>query len=275
MDLEHQVASHYGRSKLREALLSALQSAGKDPNHLTLDDLAPIDEFHVRGLEATLELGRDLNLSPAMQVLDVGSGLGGPSRRFASLYGCAITGIDLTSEYCDLAGFLADRVGISDLVSYRHGSALDMPFEPASFDAAYTQHVAMNIADKAALYREVARVLKAGALFGIYDLLQGEGGDVAFPAPWAQTPETSFLVSPADLRDLLEGAGFEIVDWQDTTDQGREWFVRLRERMQQSGPPPLSLQLLLGDDFPQMAENQVRNLMERRIAPTQIICKKR
>lgn len=275
MTHEVQVASHYGRSQLREALLSALQGAGKDPNHLTLDDLAPIDEFHVRGLEATLELGRDLNLSPAMQVLDVGSGLGGPSRRFASLYGCAVTGIDLTAEYCDLAQFLAERLGLSQLVSYRHGSALEMPFEPASFDAAYTQHVAMNIADKAALYREVARVMKPGAPFGIYDLLEGDGGEVVFPVPWALTPETSFLVSPADLRTLLDDAGFEIVDWRDTTEQGRQWFVRLRERMQQSGPPLLTFHVLMGDDFPQMAENQVRNLMERRIAPTQIICKKR
>ncbi len=274
MAVEHQVASHYGRSELQDALLSALKSAGKDVDNLTFDDLAPIDEFHVRGLDATLELGRAMSLSPNTQILDVGSGLGGPSRRFASVYGCRITGVDLTAEYCDLAEFLAERLGISHLVTYRHGSALDMPFDAASFDAAYTQHVAMNIADKVALYREVARVLKPGTLFGIYDLLQGEGGEVVFPVPWARTPDTSFLVSPSDLRSLLEGAGFEIVDWSDTTDQGREWFVQLRERMQQAGPPPITFQVLMGHDFPQMAENQVRNLIEGRIAPTQIICKK-
>jgi SAM-dependent methyltransferase len=274
MVVEDQVAAHYGRSELQDALLSALKGTGKDVDNLTLDDLAPIDEFHVRGQEATLELGRAMNLSPNMQVLDVGSGLGGPSRRFASVYGCRITGVDLTAEYCDLAEFLAERLGVSDLVTYRHGSALDMPFEAASFDAAYTQHVAMNIADKSALYREVARVLKPGTLLGIYDLLQGEGGGVVFPVPWARTPDTSFLVSPSDLRSLLEGAGFEIVDWSDTTDQGREWFVQLRERMQRAGVPPVTFQVLMGDDFPQMAENQLRNLIEGRVAPTQIICKR-
>ncbi len=80
MNLEHDVASHYGRSDLKAAVSDALRRAGKDLERLTLDDLAPIDEFHIRGLEATLELGRDLGLAPGQRVLDVGSSLG-PRRR--------------------------------------------------------------------------------------------------------------------------------------------------------------------------------------------------
>ena len=80
-------------------------------------------------------------------------------------YNCQITGIDLTEEYCQVATELASRVGLFDRVRYQQGSALAMPFPDNSFDIAYTQHVAMNIADKAGLYREIARVLKPRGRF--------------------------------------------------------------------------------------------------------------
>ncbi len=163
---------------------------------------------------------------------------------------------------------------MSHLLRYRQGSALAMPFEPGSFDAAYTQHVAMNIADGGSLYREVHRILRPSGRFGIYDLLQGPGGPVWFPLPWARTPETSFLASPDEMRRLLESAGFAIVDWKDSSDAGRDWFVRLRDKAMRSDGSTLTFEVLLGDDFPRMAENQVRNLMEARVAPTQIICRK-
>jgi SAM-dependent methyltransferase len=275
MTLDRQVAAHYTRDDLEAAVLGALQAAGKDLDRLTIDDLAPIDEFHVRGREATMEMGQRLGLSPAFHVLDVGSGVGGPSRRLADAFGCRITGIDLTPEFCRVATMLATRVGLDGKVAYREGNALAMPFEDASFDAAYTQHVAMNIEDKAGLYAEIARVLKPGAAFGIYDLLQGEGGEPMFPVPWARTPETSFLASATQMRSLLADAGFEIVSAYDSTEEGRAWFVAMQKRAAEGGPSPLSAHVLLGPDFPEMVASQVRNLIEGRIAPTEFICRKR
>ncbi len=185
MSVETRVSSHYAHGDLLNAIDAALAKAGRNPAAPTLEDLAPIDEFHVRGREATKELGAGLGLREDHLVLDVGSGLGGPSRQLAMTYRCRITGIDLTEEYCRVATELASRVGLSDRVRYRQGSALAMPFPDASFDIAYTQHVAMNIADKAGLYREIARVLEPRGKLGIYDLLQGQGGPVHFPVPWA------------------------------------------------------------------------------------------
>ena len=273
MTLDQQVAAHYTRDDLEAAVLGALQAAGKDLDRLTLDHLAPIDEFHVRGREATMELGERLGLSSELHVLDVGSGVGGPSRRLADTFGCRITGIDLTPDFCRVATMLAARVGLDGKVAYRHGNALAMPFEDEGFDAAYTQHVAMNIEDKAGLYAEVARVLKRGASFGIYDLLQGEGGEPAFPVPWARTPATSFLVSAEQMRLLLEDAGFEIVSTRDTTEEGTAWFLGMQRAAAKRFP--LGAQVLLGSDFEAMVRNQVCNLLEKRIAPKELICRKR
>jgi ubiquinone/menaquinone biosynthesis C-methylase UbiE len=273
MPLEEQVAEHYTGADRTRVILDALRAAGKDPDNLTVDDLAPVDEFHIRGRQATMELGQALGLRADQRVLDVGSGIGGASRFFAQAYGARITGIDLTPAYCRLAARFARSTGLADRLEYRQGSALAMPFEDASFDAAYTQHVAMNIADKPALYAEIARVLKPGALFGIYDILQGPGGEVIYPTPWANDGSTSFLVTPDEMRRLLEAAGFGIESWRDTTASGRAFFETVLGRIAESGPPPLGLHLLL-PDFRPRAENMLRGLAEDRLAVIEIVCRK-
>jgi SAM-dependent methyltransferase len=271
--LEDEVAAHYGREDRTPALFAALQAAGKDVHRLTVDDLAPVDEFHVRGRFATIELGQSLGLRAEMEVLDVGCGIGGPARYFTATFGCRVTGIDLTPEFCRLAQLLTERTGLTGLVTFRQGSALAMPFEDGAFDAAYTEHVAMNIEDKPALYREVARVLKPGAPFGIYDPLQGPGGEVAYPVPWASDARSSFLATPEEMRRLLETAGLRIERWRDTTAQGREYLETQFAQVAKSGPPVLGIHVLR-PDFRPLAENLLRNVQEGRVLAAEIICRK-
>ena len=260
------IAEHYTMQDLAEAIFAGLKQAGKDLNNLKQEDLAPVDEFHIRGREATVELARQLDLNASKHILDVGSGVGGASRYLASACGCRVTGLDLTEAYCQVAQLLADRIGLGQRIAYRQGSALDMPFENASFDIVWTQHTAMNIADKARLYAESWRVLKPGGLLAIYDIVEGEGEPLIFPVPWAREPSISFLVTSDELRELLGQAGFQVVSWRDTSEEGRSWFQEVAEKMQKvGGTPPLGFHILLGPDFKTMARNQVRNLNENRI----------
>ncbi|MCZ6472582.1 MAG: methyltransferase domain-containing protein [SAR324 cluster bacterium] len=268
------IESHWTRGNVGEAILAALAGAGKDLDNLRPEHLAAVDEFHIRGREATLELAPLLELDASKTVLDVGSGVGGPSRLLAADFGCKVTGLDLTEEYCQVATMLAERTGLGGLVEYRQGNALDMPFEDASFDAEITQHAAMNIPEKPTLYREMARVLKPGGLLGLYDVLAGAGGEVHFPVPWAKEPSISHLATPDELRELLESSGFEVLHWRDSTVQGRDWFRAMVKAAQEGGPPPLGFHLLLGPDFPEMAKNQLRNLEENRIALIETVCRK-
>ncbi|MBT6203171.1 MAG: methyltransferase domain-containing protein [Alphaproteobacteria bacterium] len=269
------VSRHYTRGDLDETLLDALARNGCDTENLKPEDLAPFDEFHVRGHAATSELLDKLEFDTDGHVLDVGSGLGGPSRRLAQMQGCSVTGIDLTLEYCDVAALFAERVGLADRVNYQQANALSMPFDDGSFDGAITQHVAMNIEERPGLYTEIARVLKSGAQFGLYDIFQGQGGDVCYPAPWAETPATSFLVPPDAIAPLLWDAGFEVISQRNTTAQGRAWFQAMRAKTERDGPPPLGIHLLLGPVFKEMAANMVRNLNEDRVALVEIVCRKR
>jgi len=193
------VATHYGGGGLTERIASGLRRAGKTLDNLTIADLAPYDEFHFRGREATLELARQMNLDKASQVLDIGSGLGGPARTLAEEYGCYVTGIDLTQEFCDVATTLSDWLGLGKHTRFQQGDATLLPFPADRFDAAMTFHVTMNIPDKQKAYEEAWRVLKSGGIFAVYDVLQGEGGDVAFPVPWAEDRSLSHLVTPDDM----------------------------------------------------------------------------
>lgn len=268
------IQTHYTRADLGGVILTALEKAGKDINHLTPEDLAPIDQFHIRGRAATLELARAAGLDASKHVLDVGSGVGGTSRCLAKEFGCRVTGIDLTDEYCRAASMLSAKTGLAHLVDYRQGDATKLPFDDQTFDVVWTEHVAMNIPDKTLLYKEMHRVLKPGGTLAIYDVLAGPSGPVLFPVPWARTPDTSFLVSPTELRTLLEEAAFTITDWSDTTEAARAWFVTLAEKIQKEGLPSLGFHLLLGADFKVMAQNQGRNLQEGRIVLAQIVARK-
>src|SRR5574343_293078 len=265
------IQAHYGRPDLAEVIVAALEKAGIDVRQPTLEALAPIDEFHIRGRAATLELAEATGLQSPMRVLDIGSGLGGTARYLAKEFGCRVTGIDLTEEYCQVASMLTAKLGLDGLVDYRQGDATNLPFDDNAFDVVWTEHVAMNIPDKRRFYGEMHRVLKPGGTLAIHVILAGPAGPVLFPVPWARTPDTSFLASPEELRHLLKNSGFTIQDWRDTTAEARIWFVKLAERIRRDGFPALGFHLLMGDDFRAMAQNQGRNLEEGRISLGQIV----
>jgi ubiquinone/menaquinone biosynthesis C-methylase UbiE len=261
-----------GPGGLVAAIRSALDAAGLAGATLRPADLAPIDEFHIRGRAASLEVVEALGVTADSQVLDLGSGLGGPARTLAELTGCSVTGVDLTSEFCEVATALSEWTGLSDHTRFQVGDATATGLPDAAVDAALTVHVAMNISDKHALYAEAFRVLRPGGRFVVYDVLQGEGGDVHYPVPWANDSSTSFLATPNDMRELLPAAGFEVISEVDSSDESLAWFQQMRARIEREGPPPVSFAAFLGESFGQMAANQVANLAERRIRTVMFAC---
>jgi ubiquinone/menaquinone biosynthesis C-methylase UbiE len=259
------VADHYKRRALGDVILAALTAAGKDIEHLTPDDLAPVDEFHSGGRNATVRLAQIAQINDSERVLDVGCGIGGPSRYLASRFGCVVTGLDLTAEFIALAGMLAQRTRLSDKVTYRQGDALDLPFADASFDLVWSQNAAMNIADRDRLYAEMHRVLRPAGRVALQEMAAGAGGEPFFPTPWASNKSISFLLTPQSTRAALERIGFRVVAWQDTTEEALQQQMARAKAIETESLPPLGLHILIGEAFPTVTKNMLRNLQEERL----------
>ena len=264
-------AQHYAREgELTGRILSALTAADKDLDALTAEDLSPYDQFHSRGREATVELAQLLSPQSGQLLLDLGCGIGGPARWLAGARGCQVVGLDLTEVYCRTARELSARVKLEKQTRFLCADALHLPFAEASFDLVWTQHAAMNMADKARLYREIARVLKPGGRFGLYDVMAGPAGDPHFPLPWASTAEWSHLMSPQGVREAIAATGLRERHWRDLTAEAKAWSEKA-VAAQASSRGPSGPALILGPAFMEMIANLRRSLFEDRIAIVQAV----
>jgi MPBQ/MSBQ methyltransferase len=262
--LAESVNRHYGSVDLRSRILDKLKEAGKDLQNVTRDDLAPFDEFHTGGRTSTRELAGMAGVTAGMQVLDVGSGVGGPARTLAGEFGCIVTGVDLTEEFCFAAQLLTELVGLADRVSFHHGDALALPFPDGQYDLVWSQNTVMNIEDKARLFREIHRVLKPGGRLALETVLAGPTQGIHYPTFWAAAPEMNFLVSPGHLRGLLIGQGFAEETWEDITGLA---LAAARKRLAASGSgisSALGRDVIVTKDVMRKIENSVRNNTEGR-----------
>ena len=269
------ITSHYTSGNLLARLNAALAEDGADPAHPTMQALAPYDQFHGRGMEATEQLASMLEVAPKDRLLDIGSGIGGPARYMAHRFGCRVTGIDLTAEFCDVARHLTRLLGLESRVDFETGDAVSMPFADASFEGAYSMNVSMNIADKAGLYREIRRVLKPGGWLMLSELADGPGPALDYPTPWAATASTSFLSTPEETRQGLEAAGFVIVQMRDTAEETKAWGARSKAMVERGEKPPhRAVQLIHGEGALAAMRNSSRGVNEGRILPIEMFTRR-
>ena len=268
------VTKHYSSGSLLKRLYAALKDDGADLARPTIEALAPYDHFHGRGLEATKELADELKVSAEDHLLDVGSGIGGPARYLAKRFGCRVTGIDLTAEFCEAGRRLSELMHMQDKVRFEQGDALAMPFKDASFTGAYSMNVSMNISDKAALYREIRRVLRPGGWLVLSEVAQGPGPAMSYPAPWAATPEASFLQTPEETRAGLESAGFRVERVEDKLPQSKAYGLRVRAMLERGEKPPhRAVELIHGEQTELMLANMAAGAKEGRIVPIEIFAR--
>lgn len=269
-DYAHAINQQYGTTDLGARVLSILQKAGKNIDALTQDDLSSFDQFHIGGIIETRKLAHVAGIEPGMRILDVGSGLGGPARVLAAEFGCHVTGIDLTEEFCKVAEMLTERVGLAHQVSFKHGSALDMSFPDNSFDVVWTQFAGMNIENKARLYDQMRAVLKDGGILAMHEIMAGPVEGLHFPVLWANDPSISFLKPPEEIRGLLAEKGFTPLVWNDITSDSNAWFESMIARASQPDRPP-GFDVFILENVAQKAGNILHSLRENRIVVMQIV----
>jgi len=260
-DTTSKVLENYSPTGLTERIKGVLATMASESQTLAVAQLAPFDQFHLRGILATAELAKAARIEPSTRVLDLGCGIGGPARYLAATFGCKVTGVDLSPAFIDAATYLTARCGLSDRIAFQAGDALHLPLEDAAFDTVFLQHVAMNIENRPALYTEARRILAPGGQLATYDLVRGDG-DVIYPVPWARDASTSFLLSEGDTRMALEQAGFKAAVWVDDTETVLDWFKAVMAAPPPSGP---NLGVVMGSDFQAKTGNLARNIRENRL----------
>jgi SAM-dependent methyltransferase len=265
MTTTDRVADQYTSPGISERILAALRGVQGMDAPVTPDALAPLDHFHGRGLAATKELVELLTPKTGEQILDIGGGIGGPARWIAWHFGCHVTSLDLTPEFCRAAEELNAATGLSDRVGVVEGSATDLPFPEYTFDRAYSENVAMNIEDKPLFYAEAFRVLRRGGVFAFSNYGSGPGSEPHYPAPWAASAATSFLSTPEETRADLLSAGFEILVFRDKTAEVLPALRENRRRLEEQGLPPLGLHALMGERIKDLQINVARGTEEGRL----------
>jgi ubiquinone/menaquinone biosynthesis C-methylase UbiE len=260
----NQIDAQYSTGLSQRNIEQALIGAGLQLDHLQPADLGMLEDFHTMGRIATSQLVELAGITSEDEVLDAGSGVGGTARYVADRCGATVTAIDLTDEYCDTARWLNRLVGLDDRITVRRADVTDMPFADGTFRVMLSQHVQMNVADKAGLYREARRVLADGGVLAIWDITRGERGELDFPLPWADESAVSHLVMPDQLRAALESSGFAIDQWNDLTDHASA----LMQTIPTLPPSPLGLHAFV-PDFARKANNLSTALTDGRLRAIQ------
>ena len=259
------LTSYYDGPDLIGRVRDALRAARLDPEHLRIEDLAAMDQFHALGLPATLMLAELAELQPGERVLDLGAGIGGPARVLAERFGAHVSAVEPVERFRRLAARLNAATGLADKIDLvdAHGDAL--PFDDGSFDLVWTQAVLPNVADLAPLAAEVHRVLAPGGRWALGEIVAGPGGELYFPVPWADGPAESHLLEPEALRTTLERPGFAAEVWE--VGPGALAPAAAHAAAQPQDPRELpDLSLIMPDRDARMA-GLGHNLAEQRMAP--------
>jgi len=269
-DLPKLTRQHYEKNEAGASLVLKLTKILDSLPDGSVDSsqLAGLDQFHVMGLAATEQLAQIAGIERGAAILDAGSGLGGPSRYLAGIYGCRVIGVDLSPSFVAVARLLAQRTGLNALVSYQIGDLLALPFPDNCFDVVWTQHVVMNVPDRERVYREFRRMLRPGGKLAFYDVLAtGASLELHFPVPWAENSETSFIFTQDETSSVLVTAGFTITAWNDVTIEALKWIGQQR-------PPTqgFNLGLVMGPRFGEMSANLARNIREGRLRVVMGVC---
>jgi len=272
MSKDQTVPDNYLHGNLLKSIENALPALGKTIDSVTIEDLSPVDEFHIGGRIATDHLMEKLDFSADDHLLDVGCGLGGAARYVATHYECFVSGIDLTPEYIETGRALSHWFNLEKFITLEHGSALSMPFKNSTFDSGYMLHVGMNIADKQALYAEIHRVLKEGASFGIYDIMRQTKGELTYPVPWTKNASDCHLSSLQEYKKALNAVGLECKSENVRSEFALDFFNNLKAKMSKSGgPPPLGLHVLMQESAAIKVKNMISNIERGLIAPVELI----
>lgn len=261
------VKTHYTCPELGKKIRQGLEKAGKNPEQISLRDLAPVDQLHTGGAPATLELVEHAGLDKGMTILDAGCGIGGTSRLLVQNFDLIVHGIDLSKDFIETASMLNQWCGFAKdgAINLKQGSLLALPYPDHFFDAVLCQHVLLNIKDKPKAFAEFSRVLPPRGKLILHEIVDGPGPEPLYPVPWAGNAAASMLCSRQDLGEYAKKAGFELVFSEDKTKNAALWWEKVNAIKKARGTGPLNPSLVFGKNAGRFGVNMEKNFKEQAV----------
>jgi ubiquinone/menaquinone biosynthesis C-methylase UbiE len=269
-----EIENFWTRGDLHSRIHQAMSLSGLNQKKLEIEDLFPIDQYHARGIRATVDLGKRMPIRENQSILDIGCGLGGPARYYAKKFKCHITGIDITPSFVEIGNEFNKLTSMSSMVELNVGNGEKLEFKNEIFDGAYSQHVTMNISDRIKFFSEAYRVLKKGSFFAFTEHGLGPTGNPIFPLPWADNQDMSFLLQPKETVTLLKEIGFINIKLIETGDKYIEGYEKLIQKQPKSEKPTLGIHVIGGSSMHERSINSMRSIKENRTLPFEIVCEK-
>ncbi|MEM6845735.1 MAG: methyltransferase domain-containing protein [Bacteroidota bacterium] len=255
----------YNHSRLLENILTRFRKMGLLQKRITRKDLADMDEMHLQGAAVSEYLANKLNISRQSKVLDVGCGIGGPCRMLADEYECSVIGIDRIPQFIQTARVLTKMMGLSCEVSFLKANALRLPFENASFNIVWTQHILMNIANKARFFSEIRRVLKPGGRFLYYDIFSTGQDGIRYPLLWAENASENHLYAHDEVASYFDIQDYRRVYTENHSPSGIFFAKAMEERIRTGKTPDLGLDIVLPDPTREKYPNSIKALVDKKI----------
>jgi cyclopropane fatty-acyl-phospholipid synthase-like methyltransferase len=212
-----------------DRIASGLARLGIGPaDPIAPEQLFSLDQWHYHGTAAIRAAAETLGLKPESRVLEIGSGIGGPARYLAHVFGCHVTALELQPEVHDIAADLTRRCGLDRRVTHLCGDALGYPIPDAGFDAVVSWLAVLHIPDRPRLLARLARALRSGGGCCIEDFSERAPFAVADLRDLREIVFGITVTSIGEYVDNLRGAGFVHVTATDMTEQ---WTPFVTERL--------------------------------------------
>lgn len=267
LDAHYDAATASEGQTLPVRLREAFRLAGCDPERLSLDDVAGIDQLHLGGRSASRALAALGKVRGGERVLDVGCGTGGASRLLAAEFGCDVVGVDITAAFIEVANWLSEATGLAERTRFVCADAARIPLAAESIDVVWCQHALMNMPHVPRVLAEWQRLLVPGGRVLLHEMAVGANREpLALPVPWARSAATSHLRDREQMLRAMALAGFEPLAIEDVTETALVWRQEHSRRESRpdevrqaarSRPGPA---LIFGAEFAQMGRNLRDNL---------------
>jgi len=173
------------------------------------------------GIDYVMTMVKLFGVNPAMSLLDLTAGLGGPSRHVSQFFDVYITAMERAPEIAKRAHKMSVDAGMGKKVPVTAYDPENFELRSHAFDCCYAEYLTISVLAKERLFREVAKALKARGQFSFVDFVLAEGRDPQDsglealrrierfePTPWTVKQYTTCLVA----------SGFDVRICEDHTD---------------------------------------------------------